>query len=187
MQLPQRTDDGGILEALRTEIDLLTPWYEETRRRRGRTTVGMSGATPEQIDAVAQFIAACAEDASFFEIPAAADGPTAPQWSHQMPILLRFVVEDLRAFYQEAVTSRPGTAPPSQHAMHSWIFQETALGQALIQIGRRIAAVGEPPLLLMRGFIIPEGFWEDGPSWGAQPRNVSADDAMRKTQAYLSG
>ncbi len=170
--------------ALRVEVDLLTPWYEETRRRRGRTTVGMSGATPEQLDAVIAFVAACAEGAGFADVPAAAAGP---QWRHPMPLLLRYVVEDLRAFYQEAVTSRPGTGAPSQHDMHSWIFNETTLGRALLQIGQRIAEVGDQPLLMMRGFIIPEGFWRDGPSWGRQPANATADDTMKRAMAYLAG
>ena len=175
---------SDLESALRIEVDLLTPWYEETRQRRGRTTVGMSGATPEEIDSVVSFVAACAEGAGFTEVPDSAAGP---QWRHPMPILLRFVVEDLRAFYQEAVTSRPGSGAPSQHDMHSWIFEETSLGKALLQIGRQIAAVGDHPLLIMRGFIIPEGFWTDGPSWGQQPQNVTANDTMERAQAYLAG
>jgi len=183
VSLPE-PDISDLEAALRTEVDLLTPWYEETRRRRGRTTVGISGATPEQIDAVVSFVAACAEDASFWDAPAVAAGP---QWNHPMPILLRHVVEDLRAFYQEAVTSRPGSSAPSQHDMHSWIFTETALGRALLQIGQRIAEVGDAPLLMMRGFIIPEGFWTDGPSWGQQPSDATGDERMGRAQSYLVG
>ena len=51
------------------------------------------------------FVIACAEGAGFAEVPPGAAGPN---WIHAMPILLRYVVEDLRAFYQEAVVSRPG-------------------------------------------------------------------------------
>ena len=177
------------LEAsLRTEVDLLRPWYEESRRRRGRTTVGISGAAPEQIDAVVSFVIACAEGAGFADVPSDAVGPP---WRHPMPILLRHVVEDLRAYYQEAVAARPGARPPTQREMHAWIFQQTALGRALIEIGHRIAEIGDRPLLMMRGFIIPEGFWADGPSWGAAAREAepqqSPQDFFRYAQAYLAG
>ena len=172
--------------SLRTEVDLLRPWYEESRRRRGRTTVGISGATPEQIDDVVGFIVACAEGAGFTEPPV-----SGPHWRHPMPILLRHVVEDLRAFYQEAVAARPGQRPPTQREMHSWIFAETALGRVLIEIGRRIEAVGDRPLMIMRGFIIPEGFWADGPSWGADTsptaQRIPSQEFFQYAQNYLSG
>ncbi len=177
-------DVSDLESALRREVDLLMPWYEETRRSRGRTTIGMSGATPEQIDAVVSLVAACAEGEGFSEVPAAA---SEPNWIHPMPMLLRYAVEDLRAFYQEAVTSRPGTRPPSQHDMHTWIFEQTALGQALLQIGHRIAEVGDQPLLMMRGFIIPEGFWVDGPTWGQQTRNPGGAQGLSHATAYLAG
>ena len=187
LELPE-PDVSDLEAALRAEVDLLRPWYEESRRRRGRTTVGISGARPEQIDAVTSFVLACAEGAGFSEPPAAASGP---QWSHPMPILLRHVVEDLRAFYQEAVAARPGQRPPTQHEMHSWIFNDTALGQALIEIGRRIADVGDRPLLMMRGFIIPEGFWMDGPSWGSAARQTDPrerpQDFLEYAAGYLAG
>ena len=104
-----------------------------------------------------------------------------------MPILLRYVVEDLRAFYQEAVTSRPGAGSPSQHDMHTWIFQQTALGQVLTQIGQQIANANEPRLMPMRGFIIPEGFWQDGPTWGQPPKGENGETLMRRAPAYLAG
>ncbi len=177
-------DVSDLESALRREVDLLTPWYEETRRHRGRTTIGMSGATPEQIDAVVSLVVACAQGEGFSDIPAAA---SEPNWIHRMPMLLRYAVEDLRAFYQEAVTSRPGTSPPSQHDMHTWIFEQTALGQALLQIGHRIAEVGDQPLLMMRGFIIPEGFWIDGPTWGQQTRKPGGAQGLGYATAYLAG
>ncbi len=177
-------DASDLERALRTEVDLLTPWYEETRRRRGRTTFGMSGATLEQLDAVVSFVIACAEGSGFNAIPAAAEGP---DWIHPMPILVRYVVEDLRAFYQEAVASRPGPDAPSHHALHTWIFNETALGRALTQIGHRIAAAGEPRLVPMRGFIIPEGFWQGEVAWGTRPPGENPISFIRRAQPYLIG
>ena len=181
--LPQ-PELSDLERALRAEVDLLTPWYDEARRRRGRTTVGISGATPEQIDDVVSFIVAIAEGSGFSEVPARA---TAPNWTHKMPLLTRFVVEDLRAFYQEAVTSQPGSGAPSQHDMHSWIFEETALGEAIRQVGQQITDAGEPRLMRMRGFIVPEGFWDGDVSWGRPPEGVHPIDFIRSAIPYLVG
>ena len=183
VQLPE-PELSNLETALRSEVDLLTPWYEEARRRRGRTTVGISGAKPEEIDKVVSFIVAIAEGSGFTEIPATAEGPN---WTHDLPMLVRFVVEDLRAFYQEAVTSQPGTKPPSQHDMHGWIFGKTALGRAIIQIGHQIAADEDRRLMTMRGLMIPEGFWEGQVSWGELPEGEDRLSFIIKSRAYLAG
>ena len=177
-------DVSDLEAAIRSEVDLLTPWYEEARRRRGRTTVGISGAKPEEIDQVVSFVIAVAEGSGFTELPASAQGPN---WSHHLPMLVRFVVEDLRAFYQEAVTSQLHSRPPSQHDMHSWIFKKTALGRAITQIGHQIAAAGEPRLMMMRGLIVPEGFWEGDVSWGAPPPDGDRLKFIISSRAYLAG
>ncbi len=178
---PQTSD---LERALRAEVDVLTPSYDEARRHRGRTTVGMSGATPEEIDDVVSFIVAIAEGSGFSEIPASASGPN---WTHKMPLLVRFVIEDLRAFYQEAVTSQPGSGAPSQHDMHNWLFAETALGEAIRRVGQQITAAGEPRLMPMRGFIVPEGFWEGDTSWGLPKEGRSNLIRIRNASAYLVG
>lgn len=183
IQLPE-PELSDLEDALRSEVDLLAPWYEEARRRRGRTTVGISGARPDEIDKVVSFVVAIAEGSGFKEIPTSAQGP---KWNHPLPMLVRFVVEDLRAFYQEAVTSQPGTSPPSQHDMHSWIFDKTALGRAIIQIGHQIAADDEQRLKMIRGLIVPEGFWKDGVSWGQAPPGEERINFIIRSRAYLAG
>ena len=173
------------LEAsVRREIDLIMPRYQEARRQRGRTTFGMSGATIDEVEQVVSFAIAIAEGSGFAEVPEVASGP---QWRHPMPILVRFVAEDLRALYQEAVTSEAGSSPPSQREMHSWIFQETALGRLLQQIGQQITDHDEPRLRLMRGFIIPEGFWEGDRAFGGVPSGISPDEYVRSVRPYLLG
>ena len=177
-------DVSDLESAIWAEVDLLTPWYEQARRRRQRTTVGISGAKPEEIEQIVSFVVAVAQGSGFNEIPASAQGPN---WSHALPMLVRFVVEDLRAFYQEAVTSQPGTAAPSQHDMHSWIFGKTALGQAITQIGHQIANAGDPRLMTMRGLMIPEGFWQGEESWGSQPPDGDRLKFIISSRAFLAG
>jgi hypothetical protein len=170
--------------SLRTEVDLLMPRYQEARRARGRTTFGMSGATVDEIDKVVSFAIAIAEGSGFEQVPAIASGPN---WRHRMPMLVRFVVEDLRALYQEAVTSEADSLPPSQRDIHTWIFQETALGRLLKQIAQQITDHDDPRLKLMRGFIIPEGFWEGDHSFGGIPAGVTPDEYVKSIQPYLIG
>ena len=104
-----------------------------------------------------------------------------------MPMLVRFVVEDLRALYQEAVTSEEGSLPPAQADMHNWIFQETAFGRLLKQIGQQITDHDDPRLKLMRGFIIPEGFWEGEHSFGGIPAGATPDEYVKSIRHYLVG
>ena len=183
IELP--TPEVSELESsLRREIDLLMPRYVEARRRRGRSTVGMSGAAIEQIGQLVSFVVAVAEGSGFKEIPPAAHGP---DWIHPMPMLIRFVIEDLRAFYQEAVTSDAGAPPPSQHEMHTWIFEVTTLGRVLKQIAQLISDDDDPRLLFVRGLIIPEGFWEGGPTFGGPPPGEDPRAFLVRSRAYLQG
>ena len=183
IELP--TPETSELESsLRREIDLLMPRYTEARRRRGRTTFGMSGARPEEVERLVSFVVAVAEGSGFNQVPSAAHGP---DWIHPMPMLIRFVVEDLRALYQEAVTSDVGSAPPSQHDMHTWIFAETALGRVLQQIAQRITDDDDPRLLFVRGLIIPEGFWQGGPTFGGPPPGEDPREFLIRSRRYLQG
>ena len=173
------------LEAsLRAEIDLLMPRYIEARRRRGRSTFGMSGAKLEELDRLVSFAVAVAEGCGFNQVPASAAGP---DWIHPMPMLVRFVVEDLRAFYQEAATSDDASGPPSQHDMHGWIFNETALGRLIKQIAQLITDNDDPRLLFVRGLLIPEGFWEGGPTFGGPPPGEDPREFLIRSRRYLQG
>jgi len=183
IELP--TPETSELEsAVRNEVDLLMPRYQEARRNRGRTTFGMSGATVDEIEQVVTFAIAVAEGSGFEQAPAVASGPN---WRHPMPILVRFIAEDLRALYQEAVTSEAGSRPPPQRDMHTWIFQETALGHLLKQIAQRITDHDDPRLRLMRGFIIPEGFWDGDRAFGGIPAGMSPDEYVRSVRPFLIG
>ena len=162
---------------------MLMPRYLESRRRRGRSTVGMSGADVAQLEQLASFVVAIAEGADFNAIPTVAEGPS---WIHPMPMLVRFVIEDLRAFYQEAVTSDTESRPPTQEEMHGWIFADTALGSAIMQIAQRITDHDDPRLLFVRGLLIPEGFW-GSPTFGGPPEGEDPREFLIRSRRYLQG
>lgn len=110
---------GGLAGRMQAEIDGLAPWYEFAKRRRGRTTVGVFGATvAEAAHHVASYL----------------DGtPKAPPnggWS--AGIAVKRACDDVKAYYYEAVAAQPGNLAPK--AIEEWFWRETAAAQAFLAI-----------------------------------------------------
>ncbi len=124
-----------------------------------------------------EFLSAMANGAPFDRVPENLD--TVP-WTAPMPLLIRHVAEDVRLYYQEAAASQPGNVAPSHKALNTWIFNETALGETIIEIGRRMSEADDKRILAVRFLMIPEGFWPDGPT--GPPRN---DSGARITDEIL--
>ena len=153
LTLEVETDDslGGQLLA---EVGLLRPWAAETRRRRGRTLFGLSGAGPDQVDDVATVLATIAESGNVTDQP-----DIDIDWAHPMPFLLRHLADDLRSFYHEAIAAQPGDTPPNHEALNGWIFGETVLGEVLLVIADHLTAAGaaNPMVGIVRNLTVPEG------------------------------
>lgn len=162
---------------LRGEVQRLRPWWEETYRSRKRSLIGASGGRPEHIESMVEFLSAMANGAPFDRVPEDLD--TVP-WTAPMPLLIRHVAEDVRLYYQEAAASQPGNVAPSHKALNTWIFNETALGATIIEIGKRMGEADDKRILAVRFLMIPEGFWPDGPT--GPPRN---DSGARITDEIL--
>ena len=180
------TDESESRSArLQGESQRLATWWRETYRSRGRTLVGAAAPLPEdndseqsvpqRVDTLIAVLSAVAEGASLDTVPQIADAARSVssestndiEWSHPMPFLLRHIVQDLRCYYQEAIASQPGQpSSPSHHALNDWIFHETALGETIIEVGRRLTEAEDPRLRILRGWTIPEGYWPDGNTWG---------------------
>ena len=111
--------DAGeaLLAAFQAEVEGLRNWYDVAVERRGRTTADTTGMSPE---AVAAFIAGCARG----EEP---DNPL-PEVSPNM--MLKMASEDLKAYYNEAVTAQPGRATDSV-SLADWFWGKTAAARVL--------------------------------------------------------
>jgi len=119
IDLPQPAGDEDNLDwILFRELKSLEPWYELSRHRRKRTTVGSSGLEPES---AAKFVAGFLK-----KIPEPADGLLPIEESFKQS------VEDLKAYYTEAVTAQPGNAAPED--IQSWLWNETVLGKILLTL-----------------------------------------------------
>ncbi|MCH8993659.1 MAG: hypothetical protein IH959_01660 [Chloroflexi bacterium] len=143
---PDLGETDALSEALLTEVSLLRPWYDEALRSRGRSTVGLSGLGADDIDDVATFLAGFA----------AGESPAPPAGANEeMPVLLRFLSDDLKAFYLEAASAQPGRASPSPTELNDWLFGETTFGDLLYRLRDRLAASEDPGEKAVVGGIIP--------------------------------
>ena len=140
----------------------------------------MSGATPDQINCL---VGLC-RGPRVYEDPGGGGGR---RLAHPLPILLRHVADDVRAFYQEAVASQPGPDAPTHAALADWIFEKTVFGTVLVRIGEQIGGSGDPRLLILRGYMIPEGYWKGENSWGPAPPDGDRRAFAMGANKFLSG
>ena len=115
------TDTEKLCAALKREIGSLRPWYDMAVKKRGRTTVGVSGL---DIDAVPDFIC------SFF------DGrpPESPIEDVALPYALNLATDDMKAYYFEAITSQPGQESVSSTAVSDWFYGDTVAGSIMYKL-----------------------------------------------------
>lgn len=127
--------------ALAAEMALVRPWAERARARFGRTTVGVAAQPPEAWPAYASaFLAG--------ELPA----PPAP---HGSPALaLRFLADDLKAYYMEAAQADGGA--PSINQINAWLFRQTVAGRFLLALRTAALASENSALKAVGGrFLVP--------------------------------
>ena len=145
---PAGNETERLIQRLSTEVGQLRPWFEEGRRERGRTTFGASGFAPEQVDELAELFArlAMGEDA---EPPSGG--------SHPWPALVRFIADDLKAFYSEAVTSQPGSNPTGDE-LGRWLHADTVLGDVLFRMIDQFQQAEEQRAQRLQFQLIPNRF-----------------------------
>lgn len=127
--------------ALAAEMALVWPWAHRAHARFGRTTVGVSAQPPEAWPAYA---------AAFL----AGELPAPPAKLPSPAMALRFLADDLKAFYMEAVQSDGGA--PSIDQINAWMFRGTVAGRLLLTL-RRLALASDNAALKAAGgrFLVP--------------------------------
>ncbi len=149
--------DESITARLVAEVIRLAPWAAETRVSRGRTLFGASGAAPEAFETLARAFGSLADDGDVTVAP-----DVGITWAFPMPLLVRHMADDLRTFYHEAIAAQPGPGAPNHAALNDWIFNGTALGDALLAVADHLTDSDSPMALIVRGFMIPEGYYKGG-------------------------
>jgi hypothetical protein len=61
-------------------------------------------------------------------------------YAHPMPQLLRYITDDVRDFYYEAATSKPGAVFPSPNDLLEWFFLTTVAGEVFYQVRGKLLA-----------------------------------------------
>lgn len=129
--------------AFRREITSLRPWYDMSVSKRKRTTVGLSQIGLETLGG---FIYAFAKDRK----------PENPRNDVEMAYTVKFAVEDLKAYYNEAITAQPGQEGASSQKLQDWFWYETKAGEVLLEL-KKVCEASSDKLMNMIGthFIAP--------------------------------
>ena len=120
---PGNTETEKLCTAFKNEIMSMRPWYDMAVRNRQRTTVGVSKLAPV---AMGDFICSFTKD----------NVSENPLQDISLVDKLRFSVEDLKAYYFEAITAQPGMEISSASPLLSWFWQDTVAGKALLAVGK---------------------------------------------------
>ncbi len=126
---------------LEVEIPLLRGAHDLWLSQHGRTTVGLN-ALP-MVDCgryVADWVGGKA--------------PPSPRDGFSAPLMLRFAVDDVKAYYLEAGAT--GAAKPSSRQLGDWFWNETAAGAAIHALRETCLATQDERLKLIAGnFMVP--------------------------------
>ncbi len=107
--------------AFKQEIIQLRPWYDLSVEKRGRTTIGVSGLDIEAIgDFIGKFIGG--------------NIPENPRKDVPLGYMLNYAIEDLKAYYFEAVTAQPGRPSPGSSQLADWFWEGTIAAQVILTI-----------------------------------------------------
>jgi hypothetical protein len=146
------SDTEQLCAALQHEIGQLRTWYDLALRRRGRTTMGVSGFSPEELGV---FIGAFLDGTA----------PPNPQPDIPLATLFRYAVEDLKAYYGEALTAQPGQSATDGKTMADWFWRETTAAQVLFAIQEASQHSDIPGMhVVVTRFLIPRAHGKVPPS-----------------------
>ena len=137
---PQGLDETEIVQQVRQEMAQLAPWRDAFLAANGRSIVGISGMA---LDEAVTFLGGLTET-----------GGHDPDDDDQLGPRVRNATEDLRNWYIEAASARPG-GPASALALANWFWGETAAGALTLALhpiaatstNASLRAVGERALI----------------------------------------
>lgn len=112
------TETSILLSAFREEITGMRPWYDMSVEKRGRTTVGISGL---EMDGIIGLLSSFTDGTI----------PENPRADISLADTLNLAVDDLKAYYFEAMTVQPGQESIDSLRLVDWFFQETVAGKVI--------------------------------------------------------
>ncbi|MEZ5854589.1 MAG: hypothetical protein R3D67_07485 [Hyphomicrobiaceae bacterium] len=143
---PANNDVEGWSRKLTEEMQLVELHYARAVAQRGRTTVGISAQPPHAWPAFA---------AAFL----GPDKPAPPPGLPTSAVALRFLCDDLKAYYSEAAMS--SGSPPSSRQLDQWFWRETLAGGFLQAVRKAGMASDINALKTVAGrFFVPAPYVE---------------------------
>jgi hypothetical protein len=130
-----------LASCLEAEVLSLRDAHAGWIRHHRRTTVGVSGmAIPDAAHYVAEWL--CGEK------------PESPRDGYSSPLLLRFAIDDLKAYVLEAAAAGP--AKPSSRQLGDWLWDESAVGAAIHELRAALLNSDDQRLkMIAANFIVP--------------------------------
>lgn len=103
------------------EIQAMRPWYEMALKKRDRTSLVSSGLEIDDLgDDIYRFVMG--------------EQPDNPRPVLDPTVSLKLAVEDLKAYYVEAVTAQPDQGNLSSRALKEWFWNRTTAGEVLLEL-----------------------------------------------------
>ncbi len=124
-------ESNALTRQLQDEAQRLRPWFDEGLQTRGRTAVGTSGKGVDAIEEMLRVFARFAIDG---------DMTVANGYSHEMPQLMRYIGDDIRDYYTEAVIAKSDTIFPTPTDLLEWFYLETLAGEVFYRVRERLLA-----------------------------------------------
>ncbi|HUB13006.1 MAG TPA: hypothetical protein VMB34_13715 [Acetobacteraceae bacterium] len=139
--IPGGSDGASLASSLEAEVAALRHAHQHWQARHRRTTVGVSGL---KIADAAHYVAEWLRE----------NNPVSPREGFSAPLLLRFAVDDLKAYALEAAAA--GAANPSSRQLGDWLWSQTATGAAIHALRAALLHHEDQRLrLIAESFIIP--------------------------------
>ena len=130
VSFPSQSKVGTLRERVISEVAQLQAWHEVSLQARGRTTLGVTGASPERLaDFVTSWLGSEPEQILSDPEQAAA-------------VNVKFATDELKSFYFEAKLAQPGQH--SAKSIQDWFWFETSAGEAFLELRTKFAAEGLP-------------------------------------------
>jgi hypothetical protein len=121
-EMNQETDLERLRSNFKREVAELYPWYALSKEKRDRTAVVEFAP-----DAASELLGSYG----------AGEEPLISKADLSLATALRLAAQDLKAFYFEAATTRPGSDLPSSGEFNRWFWRETAAGRILKAVKER--------------------------------------------------
>lgn len=132
-----------LCAAFKQEMISMRPWYDMVAKKRGRTTVGVSGL---DLYVLGDFICAFLGEKT----------PENPRNDTSLAYSLKLATDDLKAFYFEGITAQPGQESPSGEIITDWFWKETLAAKVLFAVKKACLKSDVPEMRRVGGgFIVP--------------------------------